>query len=498
MEIAFSVGQLLRQPSTPSCSSRPRSQPLAVGYGSPVSALLAVAVVQVSRRGRVTRLATRQQQKRVRLSDDLPTGSNFYEILGVDKLATQDEIRSAYKRVIRQTHPDVNPSEDAAQRFIQAQEAFRWLSDPQQREVYDGVGGKFGEDALYDYSDEPILGSLTEIRKIQELTPGIDSVNQCRKELTARQEVKIPHHIADIRQRFRVYGNERMKYVRNFFNRRLKAVLEYPKLIRELHPFERLSVELALTQHWNETGVSFGKALACLKDLRRQIHELGSYRATAAMVAERGRLATFIADEGIEEIFDLVTNWEPVFQQFIGCQRAIFKAPCIDLDKPTVVFVGAPNVGKSSLVRSISTGRPEVNSYPYTTKQLTIGHLWHFIAGTPLLIHGQIVDSPGLKFGPGGNHNLMDKLTMGSMENLPTAVVFVFDPYPHGLLDLEKQVELRESLRSRFPRRPWLDVITKVDMEEEETKENIKDLLGTLLLSRRGSQSAKLGSPKTS
>lgn len=67
-------------------------------------------------------------------------------------------------------------------RFIQAQEAFRWLSDPQQREVYDGVGGKFGEDAIYDYSDEAILGSLTEIRGIEELTSAIDLVNQCRKE----------------------------------------------------------------------------------------------------------------------------------------------------------------------------------------------------------------------------------------------------------------------------------------------------------------------------
>eukprot|EP00913_Durusdinium_trenchii_P033095 g30985.t1 len=67
----------------------------------------------------------------------------------------------------------------------------------------------------------------------------------------------------------------------------------------------------------------------------------------------------------------------------------------------------------------------------------------------------------------------MDKLTIGSMENLPTGVVFVFDPYPytHGLLDVDAQVKLRDSLRARFPRRPWLDVITKIDRTEEEVKE---------------------------
>ncbi|CAK9060292.1 unnamed protein product [Durusdinium trenchii] len=473
--------------NTPSTSSRKPWRPSSstshanfAKYGSTAAMIAAMAVLPQTRPGRrrVAMFATKQQ-KRVRLSEDMPKGVDFYDVLGVDKLATQDEIRSAYKRLIRETHPDVNPSSDAADRFIQAQEAFRWLSDPQQREVYDGVGGKFGEDALYDYSDEPILGSLTEIQEIEELTAAIDLVNQCRREITTRGEVKIKHHISDIRQRFRVYGAERMKYVRNFFNQRLKKILGYPKLIRRLHPFERLSVELALTHHWNKTGVAFGHALACLKELRLQIHEIGTHRANACMVAERGRLATFIADEGIEEIFDLVTDWEPVFQQFIGCQRAVFRSPSIDLDKPTVVFIGAPNVGKSSLVRSISTGRPEVSDYLYTTKELTIGHLWHFIAGTPLLIHGQIVDSPGLKFGPGGDHNLMDKLTIGSMENLPTGVVFVFDPYPytHGLLDVDAQVKLRDSLRARFPRRPWLDVITKIDRTEEEVKENIERLM---------------------
>jgi len=104
-------------------------------------------------------------QTRVRLSSDLARGMDFYDILGIDKFATQDEIRTSYKRVIRENHPDVNASPDAHDKFFQAQEAFRWLSDPQQREVYDGYGKKFGQDALYDYTDEPILGHSTRYAK---------------------------------------------------------------------------------------------------------------------------------------------------------------------------------------------------------------------------------------------------------------------------------------------------------------------------------------------
>lgn len=419
------------------------------------------------------------QKKRVRLSSELPKGVDFYQVLGVDKFATQDDIRTAYKRVIRETHPDVNPGSSAADQFMQAQEAFRWLSDPQQREVYDGVGSKFGQDAIYDYTDEPILGSLTEIRKITELGMAIELVNTCRRELSFKGGVRIPHHIRDVRKRFRSFGHDRVVFVRNYLCRQIRKVIQYPDLVRRLHPFERLSVELSLSHHMQKEGVVFGEVLACMKQLRLSIHEQGRARATAALQAETGRLATFIADEGIEEIFAMVISYEPVFQQFGACQRAIIKSPCIDLDKPTVVFVGAPNVGKSSLVRSLSTGSPEVNSYAYTTQQLTIGHLWHFIAGTPLLIHGQIVDSPGLREGPGGSHNLMDQLTMGSMEHLPTGVAFVFDPYPytHGLLDMKQQVALREKLRRKFPRRPWIDVITKIDIEEDEVKENVEDLM---------------------
>lgn len=59
----------------------------------------------------------------------------------------------------------------------------------------------------------------------------------------------------------------------------------------------------------------------------------------------------------------------------IEVQKALRKLPIVSLSTPTVVLVGAPNVGKSSIVRAISSGTPEVNDYPFTTRGMTLGHI---------------------------------------------------------------------------------------------------------------------------
>jgi molecular chaperone DnaJ len=99
----------------------------------------------------------------------VPDKRDYYEVLGVPRGATDEELKKAYRKLAKQYHPDLNPGDKAAEaKFKEANEAYAVLSDAEKRRVYDqyghagvdgqGFGG--GGGAGFDINLEDIFGSF--------------------------------------------------------------------------------------------------------------------------------------------------------------------------------------------------------------------------------------------------------------------------------------------------------------------------------------------------
>ncbi|MCA9296812.1 MAG: DnaJ domain-containing protein, partial [Phycisphaerales bacterium] len=95
---------------------------------------------------------------------------DYYDVLGVSRTATEDQLKQAYRALARKFHPDVNKAEDAGAKFAELTEAYDVLADPERRKAYDrfghegarmgvGAGAGPGRSAQVDLGD---LGSIFE------------------------------------------------------------------------------------------------------------------------------------------------------------------------------------------------------------------------------------------------------------------------------------------------------------------------------------------------
>ena len=95
---------------------------------------------------------------------------DYYEVLGLSKGASDDEIKKAYRRMAKKYHPDVNKESGAEEKFKEVNEAYEVLSDPQKKATYDQYGhagmdganfGGAGFGGFEDFGD--IFGSFSAV-----------------------------------------------------------------------------------------------------------------------------------------------------------------------------------------------------------------------------------------------------------------------------------------------------------------------------------------------
>lgn len=104
---------------------------------------------------------------------------NYYEILGVEKDADEDEIRKCYRKLAMQYHPDQNPDNPEAEaKFKEIAEAYGVLTDPVKRKEYDnclrfGRADQYQQQGGFSYSQEDILKDLFQDPRFQQMFQGL-------------------------------------------------------------------------------------------------------------------------------------------------------------------------------------------------------------------------------------------------------------------------------------------------------------------------------------
>ncbi len=127
-------------------------------------------------------------------------------------------------------------------------------------------------------------------------------------------------------------------------------------------------------------------------------------------------------------------------------RNTLRKMPTIDPAVPTILIAGYPNVGKSSFLVKVTGARPEIASYPFTTKEVYVGH---FIKDGEKY---QVVDTPGLLDRSLSERNEIERQTIAALSHLKGVVLFIVDPSEHSGYPLESQLRLAEDIKS------WIDL----------------------------------------
>ncbi|KAI4305313.1 hypothetical protein L6164_028685 [Bauhinia variegata] len=291
--------------------------------------------------------------------------------------------------------------------------------------------------------------SIGAFQKLPIVMPSIDILGSA---LRKAKKISPTKGIANIAKRERNKGAKQLDALMKELAVPLRTYVEnFPKKTY-LHPYERSLIELTLGDG------NYEKVLGNVDALRKRIVSVGKEHASLCAKSSSKREAEERLDEGLKKIEGIFAQERKVIEDLLDIAKTLRAMPVINLETPTLCLVGAPNVGKSSLVRVLSTGKPEICNYPFTTRGILMGHI--------VLNYQrfQVTDTPGLLKRHDDDRNNLEKLTLAVLSHLPTAILYVHDLSGECGTSPSDQFTTFKEIKERFPEHLWLDVVSKSDL----------------------------------
>lgn len=153
-------------------------------------------------------------------------------------------------------------------------------------------------------------------------------------------------------------------------------------------------------------------------------------------------------------------------------QETFLRLPELDVELPTIVIAGAPNVGKSTLLRALTNAKPKVSPYPFTTKELNLGML------NLKNYKVQLVDTPGLLDTPLSQKNKIERQAVLAIRHVAKVIIYVVDPTETCGFTLEFQKKVFDEISANFPNLRCIMVINKIDAVRDEQIDKLYQIFG--------------------
>ena len=268
-------------------------------------------------------------------------------------------------------------------------------------------------------------------------------------------------------ERARRAGVAKIHSVRDTIDTTLRPYVEAVPSLERLPDFQRELVEVLV-------GIGTLKHdLGALDWCREQVLRVCRQAAREAGRAANPTEALRIRKAAYGRVASIVKQVDSNLTSLAAARRKLIQVPDIDPDLPTIVVAGYPNVGKSQFVRAVSSGKPKIAPYPFTTQGMNVGHFerkWQRYL---------VVDTPGLLDRPMEERNVMERQAIVALRHLADVVVFLFDPSETCGYPMAVQERLFEEVREAFPAVPLIEVENKADlMRTDSARHKVSALTG--------------------
>jgi nucleolar GTP-binding protein len=171
-------------------------------------------------------------------------------------------------------------------------------------------------------------------------------------------------------------------------------------------------------------------------------------------------------------VFSAIKRLDSTNEELIKISKEFRNIPKPKKDVFTIVLVGLPNAGKTTVLSKITASNPEINSYEFTTKSLNFGY---FKIREKII---QVVDTPGLIHEDFKDMNYIEKKAVAAIKTIADVVVFIYN----NKLDLEKQKQILDSIvKNNSKKIVVYENIGKVSKDYKEKVVTLDEILNNKL-----------------